>query len=453
VCGEPELEPVEPCADPVYWKRVKFPMKTMFSVEKWKNEGGLMKASRICMLLLLFGFCWGCSMQVPTVEAQSANSPAVSGPTLFANNQNGVDFGEVAIVPDNIDVVQGYEEQAGPQMHFRLSRAYCDKRTGSQQSPSDQANFLCVPDAVTIDDTHPPSTTLNKNFVIVPYKFGMNIDYPGGLEINSTWLGAHANHSVCFTGETNWLNQDSCQAGGAFWSEDNTDSGGVFSSAFDVTVNGVVDRSQSFGLIAADTYNHTSHGDMLFAVRDPNDNFRFQFGASGIGGADDPTNYKNFTRARIDSTGKGYFDGGTQVGGADFAESVSASGVRTEYEPGDVLVIDTSSDRQFSLSTSPYSRLAAGIYSTKPGVVGALHGAEDPRLAAEIPMAMVGIVPCKVSAENGPISRGDLLVTSSTPGYAMRGTDVARLPGAVVGKALQALPAGSGQIEVLVTLR
>lgn len=68
-------------------------------------------------------------------------------------------------------------------------------------------------------------------------------------------------------------------------------------------------------------------------------------------------------------------------------------------------------------------------------------------------MAVVGIVPCNVSAENGAIARGDLLVTSSTRGYAMRGSDAARLTGAVIGKALQPLASGKGKIEVLVTLR
>jgi hypothetical protein len=289
------------------------------------------------------------------------SSPANSGPTKFSSNQNGIGFGEVAIVPDSADVVSGYEGQAGPQMHFRLSRAYCDKRTGSQQSASDQAKFFCVPDAVTIDDTHPPESTPNRNFVIAPYWYGMNIDYPGGIEINSVWLGAHNNHSRCVQSEMNWLNLDSCQGGGQFWTEDNNDAGGVFTSAYSVLSNGVLDRSRSFVLIAGDTYQHTSHGDMLFALRDAGDNFRFQFGVSAVGGSDDPNSYKNFTKARIDSTGKGFFDGGTQVGGADFAESVSAVGTKADYEPGDVLVIDTNSDRHFSLSTSPYSTLAAGI--------------------------------------------------------------------------------------------
>jgi hypothetical protein len=68
-------------------------------------------------------------------------------------------------------------------------------------------------------------------------------------------------------------------------------------------------------------------------------------------------------------------------------------------------------------------------------------------------MAMMGIVPTKVSAENGPIETGDLLVTSSTVGYAMKGTDRDRLTGSVVGKALASLDSGKGVIEVLVTLQ
>jgi len=192
---------------------------------------------------------------------------------------------------------------------------------------------------------------------------------------------------------------------------------------------------------------------MLFAVRDPLDSFRFQLLPPHKEEKLPNGGYKVYTVARIDSTGKGFFDGGAQTGRADFAESISPVGRNVDYENGDVLVIDTNSDRRFSLSGSPYSTLLAGIYSTKPGVVATSHTSEEPKLTAQIPMAIVGIVPCKVSAENGPISRGDLLVTSSTPGYAMRSTDIAKLPGAIIGKALQPLLEGKGKIEVLVTLR
>jgi hypothetical protein len=68
-------------------------------------------------------------------------------------------------------------------------------------------------------------------------------------------------------------------------------------------------------------------------------------------------------------------------------------------------------------------------------------------------MAMVGIVPTRVTAENGPIRKGDLLVTSSKSGFAMKGTDRSRMLGAVIGKAMGTLDSGTGVIEVLVTLQ
>uniref|UniRef100_A0A372IJY7 Uncharacterized protein n=1 Tax=Paracidobacterium acidisoli TaxID=2303751 RepID=A0A372IJY7_9BACT len=137
--------------------------------------------------------------------------------------------------------------------------------------------------------------------------------------------------------------------------------------------------------------------------------------------------------------------------GGDFAESVNVTGDRHSYEPGDLLVIDPKSPGKFLRAAQPYSTLVAGVYSTRPGYVGRrLSGAKSPD---EVPLAMVGIVPVKVTAENGPIQTGDLLVASSIPGRAMKGTDRSRLTGAVVGKALGGLDSGTGTIEVLVTLQ
>jgi hypothetical protein len=159
------------------------------------------------------------------------------------------------------------------------------------------------------------------------------------------------------------------------------------------------------------------------------------------------------TKVRIDGNGRGFFNGGTQMGGADFAESMEPVVDKDGHEPGDVLVIAANRSRAVDRAAEPYSTRVAGIYSTKPGVLATSHGMDDPRLLTEIPMAIVGIVQCKVSAENGSIERGDLLVTSSTPGHAMKGTDRARMIGAVVGKALEPLPSGKGVIQVLVTLQ
>jgi hypothetical protein len=76
-----------------------------------------------------------------------------------------------------------------------------------------------------------------------------------------------------------------------------------------------------------------------------------------------------------------------------------------------------------------------------------------------VPVAMLGVVPTKVTAENGAIEAGDLLTASSTPGYAMKARPV-RVDGvdlyptgAILGKALAPLNGGRGVIDVLVTLR
>lgn len=139
--------------------------------------------------------------------------------------------------------------------------------------------------------------------------------------------------------------------------------------------------------------------------------------------------------------------------GGDYAESVNVSGDRNKYEPGDVLVIDPGSEGTFLRSSSPYSTTVTGIYSTKPGVVGRRQTTAREHMREEVPMAMTGIVPTKVTTENGPIKPGDLLVTSSRPGYAMRGTDRSRMLGAVIGKAIGRLDSGAGVIEAVVTLQ
>jgi hypothetical protein len=155
---------------------------------------------------------------------------------------------------------------------------------------------------------------------------------------------------------------------------------------------------------------------------------------------------------RVDSSGK-VFANGFQTGGADFAESVAVQGARERYEPGDLLVVDRIAGRRLVLASEAYATSVAGIYSTKPGLLGTMRHITDPGISDEVPLAVVGIVPCKVSAENGGIRPGDLLVSSGTPGYAMKGTNRKRMLGAVLGKALEPLPSGKGKILVLVTLQ
>jgi hypothetical protein len=237
--------------------------------------------------------------------------------------------------------------------------------------------------------------------------------------------------STTGTGVVGYVNVGTGDAVGVYGRSDSILGTGVLGEAVATSGNtyGVWGRTASYAGYAG-VFDNTASGTILV-------------GRSGV----------NATNVfRVDGNGKGYFNGGTQTGGADFAESVDVVGTAAQYEPGDVLIIDTTGERRLALSRSPYSSLVAGIYSTKPGVLATPHNMDDPRIAAEVPLAIIGIVPCKVTTENGPIETGDLLVTSSMPGHAMKGTVRKRMLGAVVGKALQPLQNGTGIIQVLVAL-
>jgi hypothetical protein len=158
--------------------------------------------------------------------------------------------------------------------------------------------------------------------------------------------------------------------------------------------------------------------------------------------------------ARIDKTGKGFFNNGTQVGGADVAEFFDVTGDKKDYEPGDVLVISTSADRQVEKSNGAYSTLIAGVYATKPGILLTEKNAEEDQLEKMVPMGVIGVIPTKVCIEGGAIKRGDMIVTSSIPGVAMKADPDKVKPGQVIGKALQDFNGQVvGKINILVSVK
>ncbi|MGN7865498.1 beta strand repeat-containing protein [Chryseobacterium sp. 22458] len=157
--------------------------------------------------------------------------------------------------------------------------------------------------------------------------------------------------------------------------------------------------------------------------------------------------------ARINSAGRGFFNGGTQTGGADVAEVFDVEGTVSEYETGDILVISTHSDRTVEKSSKPYSNLVAGVYATKPGVL-LTEEHIDTDLSGKVPMGVIGVIPTKVCLENGKIKRGDLLVTSSKSGVAMKANLKKVKIGQVIGKALQDYAQKEiGKIQVLVNIK
>jgi hypothetical protein len=158
--------------------------------------------------------------------------------------------------------------------------------------------------------------------------------------------------------------------------------------------------------------------------------------------------------ARIDKNGKGYFNAGTQVGGADLAEYFDVEGAVNSYEAGDVLMISTTGDRKVEKSKGAYSTLVAGVYATKPGLMLTELNAEQDQLDKMVPMGVIGVIPTKVCTEGGAIKRGDLIVTSSITGVAMKADPDKVKVGQVIGKALEDYNAsGIGKIKVLVSIK
>jgi hypothetical protein len=74
-------------------------------------------------------------------------------------------------------------------------------------------------------------------------------------------------------------------------------------------------------------------------------------------------------------------------------------------------------------------------------------------------VATTGRVKVKVDATSGPIQIGDLLVTSEREGFAMKSVPVEiggvriHRPGTLIGKALEPLEKGTGEILVLLSLQ
>jgi len=159
---------------------------------------------------------------------------------------------------------------------------------------------------------------------------------------------------------------------------------------------------------------------------------------------------------RVDSSGnvfadQAFYGTGFNSGAADVAEWVPVS---ESVEPGDVLELDPDNPGHYRKSRGPCSDLVAGVVSTNPGfVLGSSPSTLDhgPWTDDSALLALVGIVPVKVTDEGGSIEPGDLLVASSTRGYAMRWSGLESCPCALVGKALEPMPEGQDVILILLT--
>lgn len=159
----------------------------------------------------------------------------------------------------------------------------------------------------------------------------------------------------------------------------------------------------------------------------------------------------------VNVTGTGNINAaGTITGGnivakyQDVAEWVPATGA---LPPGTVVTLDPTRSNHVEASAKAYDTRVAGVVSTQPGI--ALGESGDHKVL----VATTGRVKLKVDASNGPIAIGDLLVTSDVPGVAMKsqaidvGGVAIHRPGTLIGKALEPLAEGRGEILVLLSLQ
>jgi hypothetical protein len=143
-------------------------------------------------------------------------------------------------------------------------------------------------------------------------------------------------------------------------------------------------------------------------------------------------------------------DGNIAAKYQDVAEWVEAS---EPLVPGTVVVVDPERDNVVTRSKKAYASSVVGAVSPQPGLI---LGEAGPN---KVLVAQSGRVRVKVDARYGAIKRGDLLVTSPRAGYAMKskpvrvGEAVVHRPGTVLGKALESMPKGEGEILVLITLQ
>ena len=194
-----------------------------------------------------------------------------------------------------------------------------------------------------------------------------------------------------------------------------------------------------------------SNGGELEVFSKSSQSYTTYLGANGLFLYDDAGTKQlaTFTRS-ADGTGGLVFVSGKQV--HDYAEIFDVAEKRGIVQGA---VVSASVD-------GTGIKLSDGTYD--PTVVGVISGAGEFRPgmqigsrkdgSSDLPVSVSGQVYVRVSVEAGHIAVGDLLVSSSVGGIAMRGIDQKRMLGTVIGKALQPY-SGHGEplIRMLVMLR
>ena len=196
---------------------------------------------------------------------------------------------------------------------------------------------------------------------------------------------------------------------------------------------------QRIGIGHSPSYNYT-------VGRNPNTGY-LEFIGTNVAGSQ----YIGYTfNGGVKVTGDITVTGNINAKYQDVAEWVPST---QKLAAGTVVVLDPERSNHVLASKGSYDTAVAGVVSEKPGL--ALGEAGEGKAL----VATTGRVKVRVDATRAPIRIGDLLVTSDVEGVAMRSEPVAlggrriHAPGTIIGKALEPLAGGKGEILVLLSLQ
>jgi hypothetical protein len=117
----------------------------------------------------------------------------------------------------------------------------------------------------------------------------------------------------------------------------------------------------------------------------------------------------------------------------DYAEVFDISN-RLGLTPGSVAAI-AADGTGMELASGPYNRRVIGVIAGAGGLSSGIRTGTRSDGTTDLSVAVAGQVYVRVCDENGSVEVGDLLVSSSRPGVAMRASD--SVPGTIIGKAMQ----------------
>ncbi len=190
------------------------------------------------------------------------------------------------------------------------------------------------------------------------------------------------------------------------------------------------------------------------------------YAPKGVGVLGQGPGYGLYAKGDLRVEGYSFFDGGK----SGYVVEVAQNDDAVSLQAGDVVVV--SGVGEAVIGEIPVIKVRRATAQQRGAVVGIVDkrfvpvpegNAAYERVKSAVEDATIGpgeyltIVTLgayktlKADASSGAIAPGDRLVASSMPGYAMPA--VSPEPGTIIGKALGALPSGTGVIPVIVTLQ